>query len=345
MKNNREYKGSSISYYKGGVQLQGLRGAGGKGPGGKRGAIKGWSMSSRRRMREFLLCHEIPEDYWQLGVTLTIPGPALTDDESKDLFDYWSNRANKQGWALVWRMEVQKRGAKHWHLLLALPRDQAADSEGAERIVTDSWLRALDRFPIDIPESAPLPNPWLGIKPDAVEKAMSQIDYVKELKVKFPDITEEHVREILLRGIPVIWGKCPRSHWCGAMKYSCDVQVHDERCGSWKRYLQDHATKAKQEQIPEGMGRHWGVVGRKRFDLVVPEEVQQLSPECFAKFLRAYQRLCTPQLKDRRAANKRSPFGRRLGRRIRRGSWGKSVWYSDPATVKRLATWAAENPI
>lgn len=40
-------------------------------------------------------------------------------------------------------------------------------------------------------------------------------------------------------------------------------------CASWsdgqRRYLFDHASKRKAEQVASGWGRHWGVVGRRRF--------------------------------------------------------------------------------
>jgi hypothetical protein len=118
--------------------------------------------------------------------------------------------------------------------------------------------------------------------------------------------------------------ECP-----GAVKYSAKVDVSDgsER---WWRYLCDHTSKTKQEQIGEGIGRHWGMIGRKLYGMRHPD-VQRVSDPVFFRILRALQRLSTTAHKEPKA-----PFGRKLGKRMRRGHGGQSVWFTSPGLVKRL---------
>jgi hypothetical protein len=118
--------------------------------------------------------------------------------------------------------------------------------------------------------------------------------------------------------------ECP-----GAVRYSARADASDgsER---WWRYLCDHTSKNKQEQIGEGIGRHWGIIGRKRYSFQHPD-VQNVSDGVFFRVLRALQRLSTTAHKEPKA-----PFGRKLGPRMKRGHGGRSVWFTSPDLVKRL---------
>ena len=119
----------------------------------------------------------------------------------------------------------------------------------------------------------------------------------------------------------------------GAHKVSCDVQIGGGD-GRWLRYLQDHATKAKQEQIGSGIGRHWGIIGRTCFARVMPDASVEMTERQYFRFLRAYQRLATPRVKVGGEW--------KLGRRVRRGRRGSSVVFSSPATMRRLVDWARQ---
>jgi len=111
-----------VTFYEGGVLLSaGGRYVAGKHQRSKRGEITGWSKSSRRRMRRFMLEHVPPAGYETFGVTLTIPGPVQPDAVERDIFGRWSLQAQKRGWCAVWRLEVQNRGARHWHVVLSVP--------------------------------------------------------------------------------------------------------------------------------------------------------------------------------------------------------------------------------
>lgn len=119
----------------------------------------------------------------------------------------------------------------------------------------------------------------------------------------------------------------------GADLRACQVEMGGGR-GSWLRYLQDHASKGKQEQIAVNIGRHWGVIGRKCFQEIAPLYVADMTDKEYFRALRWLQRLATPSFPSR------CVFGRKLGDRVRRGSRGRSVWYSRPETVKRLVGFA-----
>lgn len=111
-----------VVFYSGGVLLSaGGRFVAGKHQRSKRGVITGWSKSSRRRMRRFMLEHVPPSGYETVGITLTIPGPVQPDAVERDIFRRWAREVQKRGWCAVWRLEVQERGARHWHVILSVP--------------------------------------------------------------------------------------------------------------------------------------------------------------------------------------------------------------------------------
>ena len=307
MSNVTERAKRSIYFYDDGVQISGneIKGARNRSH-GTRGEIKGWSKSSRRRMRMYMLNHKIEEGLESYNVTMTIPGPPLSPSTTKDLWADWCMRANKAGWSAVWRMEIQKRGSIHFHCMVSVPKELANPEEEIKK----SWWQALQRVPTQY-------------YPD------HSIAFFPKDRRRFKDF------DILPESVPFVSSCGDLMCFFGAYKYSCHVESAAEKTGAWKRYMQDHASKTKQEQIPENVGRHWGVIGRKRFVQVIPNDAVSLSPKEFNTFLRLYQRLCTPTIR-----NEKFPFGRALGRRIRRGSWGQSVWYSNPSTVRRLMEWS-----
>ena len=111
-----------VTFYNGGVLLSaGGRYAAGKHQRSRRGEITGWSKSSRRRMRRFMLENVPPAGFVTVGVTLTIPGPVQPDSVERDIFKRWAREVQCRGWCAVWRLEVQNRGARHWHVVLSVP--------------------------------------------------------------------------------------------------------------------------------------------------------------------------------------------------------------------------------
>lgn len=124
----------------------------------------------------------------------------------------------------------------------------------------------------------------------------------------------------------------------GAKKRAAVIETDGQSsAGAWLRYVQDHTSKTKQAQIPENIGRHWGVVGRKWFG-TAEFMVDELPEKEHRMVLRWMQRLATPSRPD-----EGSPFGRSLGWRIKRGSRGRSTWFTRPETVARMIELARSN--
>lgn len=292
---NASAKYGKIDIYKDGVLLTAPRVGGSNDQSGKhkRGEIAGWSRSSRRRMRDFMLRYAVPDGWTACGVTFTIPGYPLPLSEVKRLWQNWTVRANRLPLCAVWRIEIQKRGQLHWHLIVGY-NDSAKEAQAA---IKESWHKALRSLGI-------LEYCFVGNPADPYE-----VDWVS--------------------------GRCNPMDFNGAEWYSAKVDVFPDTFGPWKRYLQDHATKSKQEQIPYNIGRHWGKINGKAFVEVFPVRASTLTNKEYSRFLRAYNRLCTPYIKCDGAL-----FGRVRGYTANRGRWGKSVFYSMPETVGRLMDWA-----
>ena len=375
MKSKRKRLAPSIETFPGGVRIIGLRGHGrGGGNVGKRGKIKGWSKDSRKRMREFLLTHKPIAGLKSFGLTLTIPGPTIEPEEARRLWDHFGkNYLVRNGCGAVWRLEVQKRGQVHWHALMVAP--SKIGGVKIEELVRSWWLKAIDTLPFwFVHQSGPLeeikkPIPR-GCKRHIVGEGIYGVWWdvsrtPAPTGTKMPDGLK-HLQEAanVLRSRTILFGGGVKwvqhgadtkgdslSQWPGAWRYSVDVKRDGGR-GAWLRYLQDHATKAKQEQIAEGFGRHWGVVGRERFnEMVADGEMVFTGKENYARFWRAYHRLTRPVMSWKKRREKTGgkfegrPFkGKSLGWSSGRGVYGVSVWYSRPETVRRIFEWAESSP-
>lgn len=303
MDSTRVPGGASISYYHDGFTLQAPRGTvkASTRPATKRGTIVGWSGPSRRRFRLFMLRHGPEIGATAYGVTLTIPGPVMDRQKEQKLFRDWLRRVERLEYSGVWRVEIQRRQALHWHLLLYTSRSE----------FTVNSMKVRSRFG------------------GAVELKELWWEYIKRMGPEKWDPPFETAKCVYDRVES-------RMELWGSLEHAAIVEM-DSGDGCWKRYLQDHASKGKQDQIPENIGRHWGVVGRKRLQRVDAFGVDKLSDRQYFAAVRVLQRLATPQVKAKRP---HCPFGRRLGRRVRRGSWGLSVWYSNPETCRRVSEWA-----
>lgn len=269
----------------------------GKG-GGKRGAIKGWSLASRRRMRELLVTTSCPDGWNCFGVSYTIPGPIATDEEQRAMYKNFARGIEKRGWLLVWRLEIQTREAWHWHGLLSMPGTECGGDRSLQEVEgMKAWWKALD--------------------------TMSEVTHTTTSK----------------KGKIYTQGPCKRTALDGAFAHSAQVVSSSNQKATWFRYISDHATKAKQEQIPENVGRHWGVIGRKHLRSLLPQS-ESLTEKQSYDYLRARQRLGAGRDKV-----KGVPFGTRLQKRSLWGSSGRTVRFGNVATEKRLIEWTRrENP-
>lgn len=270
--------------------------------GAKRGSIVGWSRHSRKRLRRFLLMFEpAARHYNEANITLTVPGPPLTVVEMRKLWKDFSRSYQKLGWSAVWRMEVQKRGAVHWHMVATIPSQNDSPARMPDLSLSFWTIKDL----------------WS----DSIKKLGSCTHSCK------------------INGEQGTWVFDNRMWIPGADEFSSHVVLDVKNEGdrwAWRRYMQDHASKGKQEQIAEGFGRHWGVIGRKGYKVNVPK-VQKLSDQEYFRFVRWMQRLCSGTVRADLA-----PFGRKRGKRQHRGTRGTSVWFSNPYTASRLIDLAQE---
>lgn len=89
--------------------------------GGRRSEVKGFSDASRKRLIEKFLTVNHTAMGLPLFVTLTYPAVYPTIEKSKQhLKNLWKRWRTKYGDGIsaVWRLELQKRGAPHYHLVV-----------------------------------------------------------------------------------------------------------------------------------------------------------------------------------------------------------------------------------
>ena len=138
----------------GGLQVQLWRGFSGKVVGGVRGIISGLSAAARRRFRLLLMAVDWSryDTYW---VTLTYHNdwPPGSDGWKRDLDVFgkrlkraWGARGFKFG---TWRLERQRRGAPHYHLIIAFEKGMGP-SAGAFRLwCGQAWLEIVGGWGTD----------------------------------------------------------------------------------------------------------------------------------------------------------------------------------------------------
>ncbi len=319
---------------------------------GKRKAITGWSMASRRRMQEVLLTsHFVGMNIHD--ITLTIPGPLMSMEDSKKLWADYCRRVSDAGLCMIWRIEIQERGAYHWHCIAGSPAGEKGE------IYKSLWMDALRRSgPVKMCEI--WDNDYPGPKPTVKELSDEYLKlyFVKERHTDKEDPAFTWVKagtfgrslwgrfnaaqlqaiEPCLQFLPfdgdyLIKSWPDRSYWFGADKYACVIKP-DDGSNSWRRYMHAHSTKCKQAQIAVNIGRHWGIVGRKHLT-EVKSTVAELTPVQYNKVRRWMERLATPVLRCPRA-----PFGRKLADRSSVGRLGKSRRFCDVATIERMINFA-----
>jgi len=94
--------------------------SGGRG-GGVRGKVRGFSRGSRRRLLDLL--NKVRREHVAAGLFVTLTYPGVWDDSwetwKRDI-DTFGKRLLRRypGASFVWRLEYQKRGAPHFHLLV-----------------------------------------------------------------------------------------------------------------------------------------------------------------------------------------------------------------------------------
>lgn len=85
--------------------------------GGQRGSVLGYSSASTRRLRRYLLTMDgIPRPVWDC--TCTLRGDVHTLDVWRSRVDAYGKRLVRLGCCAVWRVELQRRGVPHLHLIV-----------------------------------------------------------------------------------------------------------------------------------------------------------------------------------------------------------------------------------
>ncbi len=107
--------------------------------GGRRGSVRGFSRASSVRMIRF--CREIVWGRTPFFITLTF-GENLpcSRAEAYRRLRLWLDRCGyrkRRAWACVWRLEYQKRGAIHFHLIF--PFSSRSQFRGKLKVWCDMW--------------------------------------------------------------------------------------------------------------------------------------------------------------------------------------------------------------
>lgn len=105
--------------------------------GGMRGEIKGLSPAAAARCREFVVTHDIPEAFLVSATGTTAVG--RSPEEWRQVMRKYKQRLGRAGVSAVWRVELQKRGAPHVHLLLWIPKDLPK----WRRVIQEGWLECI----------------------------------------------------------------------------------------------------------------------------------------------------------------------------------------------------------
>jgi hypothetical protein len=115
------------------------------GPGGRRSSITGFSEASARRLKKKLAALEFRKNVWQF-ITLTYPGEYSYNPASwkRNLKAFRAQLERTWGdvfLGAIWRLEQQKRGAPHFHLLVCW--SQKVPLRLIRTSVRESWTRIL----------------------------------------------------------------------------------------------------------------------------------------------------------------------------------------------------------
>lgn len=268
--------------------------------GGIRGEIKTFSAAARRRMRMFMLTHNVNPDLIECSVTLTVPGPTMSPEEKKALWKYWTDEVNRKGWACLWRLELQKRGQFHWHCIMGLKNNYGTWQQYFERIIEKA-------------EKEGTSHKFRYI----IKKDKNGLSYKKYYTVQ-EFLLKEMVSELWSKVLPGERSKFSNDH---------TVELEMDRTGyAWRRYMQDHASKLKDEQLAD-TGKQWGIINRKLFiDSRLILDVDFLSRRHWCIFNRPLMRL-------KNGTNKKK-------KRFKKISQGKSVSFGKKDTFIKLYDWS-----
>jgi hypothetical protein len=301
------------------------------------------------------MTQEGPPEWEKFGVTLEIPGPVVPIPKAQEVFKDFQRRIGEREVCGIWRVEIQGRGMYHWHLILWV----SPDEEIAEFLVPEIWARSVrklgwaeawyapgrDKYKNGVncrytvrhimPESR-----YLSIGP---ERIVAPGEVAPGCYEEQPELLQnpnpgERLQTIVL---------CDRMEWPGAKDRAVKFDHVRTVKGSLLRYLCDHTSKRKQDQIVP-IGRHWGKINAKYLRRVLPDRVVECSD---AEYYRARRWFADLVRAARIKPGEFLPWGQSKWRRDRRGCWGDDLRFSENypemermlAHSKGLTAWLAEN--
>jgi len=225
--------------------------------GARRGVIRRFSRASAARLRRLLATTCGPDGWQCIGATLTVPGPVITAEEFRRVWDAFRMRLSRlQCVALIWRIELQERGQPHLHCVCWFEHCRKLN-----RVLYEGWLDCLGLL-------GPAEGPC-------------------HVKDEGYSIDSEYGRCDMKPG----WAKVEhRGNWPGAFEHAINVKGLDENDDfSWWRYLAAHASKSKQAQLG-WQGRQWGVMGGQNIRKAAAE-ICELSDKALNKVIRCLRRV------------------------------------------------------
>jgi hypothetical protein len=127
-------------------------------------------------MREYILHNTLDIQWLSFAPTWTLPTRDKTFDYQriKQVWnDYCHDQIQAKGLALLWRIEIQKRGAPHWHGLLGCPRGSRFETKIPERKLDE------DQFYASVLRDE-MSNQWLAACSKMGFESMAKYEYADE---------------------------------------------------------------------------------------------------------------------------------------------------------------------
>jgi hypothetical protein len=232
----------------------------------RRSAITTFSRASAARLRRLLATTSGPDGATCYGVTLTVPGPVITPEECRRLWNAFRLRILRLNTvAIIWRIELQERQQAHFHCIC-----WSTESINIAYYMRQAWLDNLGIL-------GPVEGPY-GQTADG--KKRKPFPY-SEMSVSgwgrgwYTDTTArvEH-----------------RALWPGAELHAVKIgTVEQHDFFAWWRYLAGHASKAKQAQLG-WQGRQWGVVHKALLQKPLPG-IFTMNDRQMIRAIRVFRRL------------------------------------------------------
>lgn len=144
--------------------------------GGRRGKVQSFSKSARRRLLRLLATVE--KKSLPVFITLTYPGEYPHEWKTwKRHLDTFCKRLVRRypGCGLVWRIEPQKRGAPHYHLLVW----NAGNVLHLRKWVADAWFSVVN--------SGDVRHAKAGTRTEAIRSSRGVMSYAAKYLGKLPD--------------------------------------------------------------------------------------------------------------------------------------------------------------